>query len=252
MKPDFPRASDEPALRALWQEAFGDTDAFLDGFFKTGFHPDRCRCMAEDGQVKSALYWFDCTLNGQKYAYLYAVATVKEARSRGLCTALLEDTHGLLRELNYAGAVLVPGDMSLFAFYEKLGYRTATTVDEFTCEASDAPPLPLRALTAGEYDRIRKVFLPHGGMEQAGQTTRFLGSYAHFACGEDFLMTYSADGGALVCHEFLGHGDFGGILGALGCKSGSFRTPGDRKPFAMFLPLCDNAPVPEYFGLALD
>lgn len=252
MKPDFPRASDEPALRALWRAAFGDTDAFLDGFFKTGFHPDRCRCMVEDGEAKSALYWFDCALGGRKYAYLYAVATAENARSRGLCTALMANTHAHLRQLGYAGAILVPGEASLFSFYEKQGYRTAACVDEFTCEASDAPPLPLRALTAGEYDRLRKVFLPHGGMEQAGQTTRFLGSYARFACGEGFLIAYSADGDRLICHELLGRGDFGGILRTLGCKSGSFRTPGRGKPFAMFLPLCDDAPVPEYFGLALD
>ncbi len=252
MRPDYPVPADEPALRALWKEAFADTDAFLDIFFKTGFSPNRCRCMVEGGEMKSALYWFDCAFNGQKYAYLYAVATAVSARSRGLCTALMEDTHALLRQLGYAGAVLVPGEKSLFAFYEKLGYRTATRVDEFTCACPGGMAFPLRALTAGEFDSLRKAYLPHGGMVQEGKTTEFLGSYACFAGGDGFLMAYSTDGDRLVCHELLGNADFGGILRTLGCKSGTFRTPGRGSPFAMFLPLYDGAPVPEYFGLALD
>ena len=36
-----------PALRALWKEAFGDTDLFLDGFFEYGFSPNRCRCVVK-------------------------------------------------------------------------------------------------------------------------------------------------------------------------------------------------------------
>ena len=48
-----------PQLKALWQQAFGDTAAFIDNFFATGFAPVRCRCLTLDGDVAAALYWFD-------------------------------------------------------------------------------------------------------------------------------------------------------------------------------------------------
>ena len=88
-----PQSSHIPALRQLWKQAFGDPDAFLDGFFETGFSPDRCRCIMLDQQILAALYWFDCTWNGKKIAYLYAVATDLQYRGNGLCRALMENTH---------------------------------------------------------------------------------------------------------------------------------------------------------------
>ena len=171
MKPEYPTPLDYPALRALWKEAFADNDAFLDGFWRAGFSPKRCRCIIAGGKAHSALYWFDCTMQGQKYAYLYAVATAEEARGQGLCTALMDDTHTLLKKLGYAGAVLVPGEKSLFAFYEKRGYRVAACVDEFTCEVSEGAPISMQALSAEEFDSLRKTYLPHGGMAQEGADT---------------------------------------------------------------------------------
>ena len=55
MNIDVPRKGQIPALRALWREAFGDSDAFLDTFFATGFSPDRCRCIVEGGEAQAAL-----------------------------------------------------------------------------------------------------------------------------------------------------------------------------------------------------
>ena len=123
MNIDQPQTRDLPGLRQLWQEAFGDGDAFLDAFFQTGFAPSRCRCLYFSGDLAAALYWFDCTWENKKVAYLYAVATKKAYRGRGLCTALMEDTHRHLQDLGYHGAALVPGNEKLFTLYEKMGYH---------------------------------------------------------------------------------------------------------------------------------
>ena len=48
---DAPKKQDIPALKALWQEAFGDEEAFLDCFFSTAFSPKRCRCVTLSGPV---------------------------------------------------------------------------------------------------------------------------------------------------------------------------------------------------------
>ena len=39
MRSDHPTDNEIPGLRQLWQEAFGDADAFLDSFFQTAFSP---------------------------------------------------------------------------------------------------------------------------------------------------------------------------------------------------------------------
>jgi predicted acetyltransferase len=108
MRIDAPTTAQIPALRALWKEAFADEDVFLDIFFSASFSPERCRCLTVQDQLAAALYWMDCSAGEAKLAYIYAVATAKAYRGRGLCRALLEDTHAVLKRMGYAGAILVP------------------------------------------------------------------------------------------------------------------------------------------------
>ena len=103
MRIDQPAPTHIPALRQLWQEAFGDSDAFLDGFFDTAFSPDRCLCVFEE-DLAAAVYWFDCRFAGRKIAYLYALATKKSHRGRGIARALMEETVARLQKTGYAGA----------------------------------------------------------------------------------------------------------------------------------------------------
>ena len=243
MKADYPTREQTEGLCRLWQEAFGDDDAFLDTFWSTAFSSDRCRCITADGEVAAALYWFDCRCNGAPMAYLYAVATAKKHRGKGLCRRLLADTHTLLTKLGYAGSILVPGEPELFAMYEKMGYRRFGGMDTFLCEAGQ--PTPLQQITAEEYARLRPGFLPEGGVEQDGMA--FLETYAKFYTGDGFLLAAAEDFGL----ELLGDATAGsGIAGALGWPSGKFRIPG-AAPFAMYHPFTE-VPIPGYFGLAFD
>ena len=239
-------------LRKLWQQAFGDSDETLDAFFATGFSPDRCHYLTENDTVVSALYWFDCHLNGQKLAYLYAVATDENCRGRGFARRLMDGAHEILKDKGYAGAILVPGSKELFAMYGKLGYRSAGTVREFVAKQGDTPAA-LTQINAEEYARLRKAYLPQGGVVQEGALLAFLGSYARFYKGEDFLLSATSDGGQLIAQELLGNADAApGILQALNLPKGCFRTPGTHREFAMYLPLSADCPTPGYFGLALD
>ncbi len=239
-------------LRALWQQAFGDTDETLDGFFAAGFSEDRCHYIVENGVPVSALYWFDCQLAGQKLAYLYAVATDEKHRGKGLARKLMTETHGILKAKGYAGAILVPGSLELFAMYEKMGYRTVTTVSEFAAERGSAPA-DLTQINATEYARLRRQYLPRGGVVQEGAALCFLQTCCRFYAGEDFLLAAATEKDILRVQELLGNTAAApGILRALDIPQGDFRAPGAGRDFAMFLPLTANCPVPAYFGLALD
>lgn len=249
---DAPQKAHYPALRALWQEAFGDGDAFLDTFAKTAFSPARCRVLLQDGVPAAALYWFDCLCHGRRIAYLYAVATAKAYRGRGLCRALMENTHRHLAAAGYAGAVLVPGEPTLFQFYEKMGYAICSHVAEITPRAA-TEPVGLRKIDADAYAALRRQFLPEGGVVQEAESLAFLQAQASLYAGEHFVLAARREGTSLRGLELLGDPCAApAILTALGCSRGRFRSPGGDRPFAMYHPLDDTVPPPTYFGLAFD
>ena len=240
-------ATDIAGLRQLWKLAFGDTEEFLDSFFETAFSPERCLYIRLEERIAAALYWFDCQYDGRKMAYVYAVATHPEFRGRGLCRQLMGETHALLEKRDYDGVLLVPQDMGLRKMYAAMGYRDATSVSEFTCEAGK--PIALKEVNVQTYAVLRRRFLPEGSVLQEEENLRFLSSYAKFYTGADFVAAVS--GKQIV--ELLGNRDAApGILSALGAMEGSVRMPGEDIPYAMFLPLKTDVPVPTYFGFAFE
>lgn len=248
---DFPRPSHIPGLRALWKEAFGDTDAFLDSFYEIGFSLYRCLCIREGSRPVAALYWFDCRWQDKRLAYVYAVATAKSHQNQGLCHKLMDSTHQVLLQLGYSGVVLVPAKPSLFSFYEKMGYRRFGGICQFECSAG-AVPAQLRPLSYKEYATARKAFLPVGSVIQEGALLRFLGTYTKFYGGDGLLACALLEDGKLMVYELLGNTDAApGILAALGARKGTFRTPGDT-PFAMYHSLTEKTDMPSYFAFSLD
>lgn len=239
-------------LRGLWQEAFGDTDAFLDSFFDTAFSPERCRCVSIDGSLAAALYWFRCSHMGRPVAYIYAVATAKSHRKQGLCRRLMEDTHAHLARLDYEGAVLVPAGEDLMRMYGAMGYEVFGGAKEFDCSPGDQQ-ISVRRVDKEVYARLRRERLPSGSIVQEGENLDFLQTQADFYAGADFLLAARQDKDLLTAVELLGNADAAPrILRTLGCTSGSFRTPGDT-PFAMYRPLGESTlPKPSYFGFAFD
>lgn len=250
MRPEHPRKVHMPGLRSLWQEAFGDTDAFLDGFFATAFSPQRCLCISQGEEVLSAAYWLDVQLPHGKGAYLYAVATAKNHRGKGLAKRVMASVREKLGQQGYAAAILVPGEPPLADFYRAMGYEFFGGIHEFSALAK-SPGVQLRQIGAAEYGCLRRRYLPDGGVIQEGESLAFLESYAELYAGEDFILAAYREKDTLFGLELLGNGEKAAhVLEALGAKQGSFRMPGTEH-FAMWLPL---KPVqkPSYFGLAFD
>lgn len=248
---DHPASQHIHQLRQLWKTAFGDTDAFLDSFFRTAFACDRCRCVLEADTVTAVLYWFDCVVSGQKTAYIYAVATHPDHRGQGLCRRLMADTHALLKSRGYASAILVPQTESLRKMYAGMGYRDAGGLEILECTAGAA--VPVRAVGPAEFAQLRRQLLPEGSVIQEGENLVFLSEQLRFYAGDRFLLAAYEEKGRLHGMEFLGDPAFlPGITGALGCTGGVFRMPGQAVTFAMFHPLAENASEPSYFGFAFD
>lgn len=249
---DFPTREQIPQLRGLWKEAFGDTDAFLDAFFEHGFSHTRCRCISEKGRVVSVLYWFEVMYHGQRFAYLYAVATAISHRGKGMFAALLADAKNVLVSQGFDGILLVPENESLCRMYEKFGFTPCTTVESCEVPAGDVPAA-VTGIGAETFAERRRRMLPEGGVLQEGDTLRFLASQYHFWAGADWLAVGQVYDGKLVCQEFLGDRNaISGLVRALGASVGKVRMPGNTGHFAWFLPLRGGCDRPAYFALALD
>lgn len=252
MKIDFPVPKQYKQLISLWQEAFGDTEEFIDGYFCTAFSPARCRCMVINKKVVAALYWMDVRRDEQRYAYIYAVAVAESRRGKGLGRAMLEDAQAHLAFRGYDGILLVPGSESLRNYYEKHGYITATHVHEFPAQAGDAP-VALQRINREEYGELRKALLPEGAGVEEEENIAFLETLAFFYRGENLLLAAHMENGKLWCPEYLGDPAAApGVLKALNCAEGRFRAPGSTIPFAMYLPLSKVAQAPTHLSFAFD
>ena len=204
---------DLPRLKTLWQEAFGDSPEFIEKFFCTGFAPERS-AVADGGA--GALYWFDCLWRGKKIAYIYAVATEKASRGKGICAGLMAYAHKTLQAQGYRGAILVPADAGLAEMYGKMGYVECPEAGR-----CGHRPLQTKEISAGEYMALRKGLLPEGGVEHTEAAFRYM---------ETFMKFYRFAGGICCDGEVL---------------------PGGEGEKAMYLPLDGSEEIPTYFGLSM-
>lgn len=235
-------------LKKLWKTVFGDTDLFIDTFFEVAYSPHRCRSLTQDGKIVSALYWLDCTWEGQKVAYIYAVATDPEHRGKGLASRLLEDTHAHLKEQGYAGAALKPAQ-GLFPFYERLGYMTTGFVQYWDAQAGDTPAT-VRPLSQQEHALLRRKLLPDNSILQEDVTLAFFHRFADSYAAEGALISIETEEKTVL--EYLGDPQFApGILAALGIRRATLRIPGGNTPFTMYLPL-NCTKTPGYLGITLE
>jgi len=241
-----------PQLVQLWKEAFGEYDGFWELFLDTGFLPDHCRCITENGQAVAGLYWFDCSCGEDKIAYVYAVVTDAHMRGKGLCRKLMANVHALLKDQGYASVMLVPADEGLRNMYRKLGYEDCTTIGKLSCAAGNTAA-EIRNVDTEEYASLRKTLLPDGGVLQEGTQLPFLAAQAQLFAGADFLLAAWLEGETLRGMELLGNAEAApGIVRALGCKQGVFQIPGNQQPFAMIHKLTENAVTPTYLGFSFD
>lgn len=237
-------------LRKLWQISFQEDEGYLDFFFSAVYSPSRSCCITRDGKPAAALHWLDCTCQGQRLAYLYAVATHPAYRGQGLCRRLMDKAHAVLADRGYTGTLLVPGDEGLRAMYAKMGYRACGGITEFTCPAGT--PIPLRSVGPEEYAALRRKLLGPRGVIQEGENLLLLAQFHRLYAGDDLLLAASIQEGKLFVPELLGDPAAApGVAAALGFQMGTFRVPG-TDPFAMFRPLREDAATPDYFGLAFD
>ena len=121
---------DIPALKALWQEAFGDEQQDIDLFFETVYPNATGFCAEDGGELVSMLFALPQTIVKEekqlKCAYLYAVATKKDRQGEGLCSAVLSYAEKELRKRYFEALLLSPASERLADFYAERGFVRQT------------------------------------------------------------------------------------------------------------------------------
>lgn len=112
----------------LWNEAFGDSEKEIRFFLENKYVPENTIILEEDGKIASMLFLLEgkMHINNSEYPsyYLYAACTSKEFRGRGYMSDLLKEANRVAAIRNKDFICLMPGEKSLFDFYEKHGYKT--------------------------------------------------------------------------------------------------------------------------------
>ena len=124
MKILHPDASHLSALEELWEEAFGERDTYFDDFFAKHFKPQNSLIALEGDEVLAMLHTVKTAVQGMPARYLYAVATKRAFRGRGIFTALHQ---ALSAECGQEVFFLIPEEESLRGFYHRFGYEDAFT-----------------------------------------------------------------------------------------------------------------------------
>lgn len=130
---------DEIACKRLWQEAFGDDDAFTDAFLIRHYSRRRMLAAERDGELAAMLHLVPLRSELGRTTYIYGVATDIRFRGRGLASALMRDAMRLVDERGDDAAILIPspGDDRLRTFYGRFGFAGDIPVTFDTADGFD-------------------------------------------------------------------------------------------------------------------
>lgn len=111
-------------LKKMWKECFHDEDSYIDFFFREYFSEESTLVYLKDGKPVSMLTLMPAKLHEKKglrnIYYIYAVATLPEARGKGYSSMLLDYAN----EVTSNATFLQPATKELEQFYERNGYSS--------------------------------------------------------------------------------------------------------------------------------
>lgn len=126
-----------PQLKLLWKEVFGDSEEYVDAFFKEIYQDENVLLFADGKDVLAALYMVpyehDFSQKNAKLSaasqrtgraiYLYALATQKSARNKGIMGEMITKSQKIARERGCDYLFLIPSEDKIINFYERFGFE---------------------------------------------------------------------------------------------------------------------------------
>lgn len=115
---------DLPAMKELWQEAFGP-DEQVQEIVEQFAGVTHAWVNERDGQIAGMLLAPPAQIGTHKGVYLCGLTTAQSWRGKGVATELLQQVTNLLMQVGVEFSALIPETDALYSFYEKRGYQKA-------------------------------------------------------------------------------------------------------------------------------
>ena len=245
------------ACRELFELAFGEGDRSFGDLLFANYAPDCLRVITDAGSLKSMLFSipYDLqTASGRVQArYIYALATMPDARGKGYAGELLR------REIAQGVPLFLrPSSPSLFDFYARVGFLPFSPVVERggnacggNADENGGERVAFCALSPAEYLEKRRQYL---NFPFAEPSVRFLTVHRAYGSaigdGERFAALFERHGEGVFFKEWLGDVSLVPLVAAeLGAATYRFRTYGaDGTPFGVGV----NCPADTAFLIAMD
>jgi len=127
-------------IRQMWKTVFGDSDAYMDIYFRYNYRNERTLVYMENEKAVASLqmlpYQFTFCDTEIPVAYISGAATLPEARKKGYMQQLLLKSFDEMAKNGIPLSILVPQEEWLLKFYEKYGY-----VQTFDAGVEELPSL---------------------------------------------------------------------------------------------------------------
>ncbi len=122
--------SDEPALKALWRDTFGDPDVYIDEvIFKYKTAPESIMLFESGGKLISAIHMprsgFSFWGKELSAAYVMGVATHKSQRGHGYMRPLMNAALKRMYDSGTSFCTLIPAEDWLYDYYADFGFTEA-------------------------------------------------------------------------------------------------------------------------------
>ncbi len=100
---------------------------YINFYINNLFEYKNCFIYKRNNNIISTIFCIpsEIYINEKKYkaSYIYAACTLPEYRSKGIMKTFIEYIWEYDKNRNYDFSILVPGEKSLFDYYDKLGYK---------------------------------------------------------------------------------------------------------------------------------
>ena len=275
--------NDIPDIINLWNEAFGDSEKEIRFFLDNKYVSENTLIAEDNGGIASMLFLLEGNMRIDNKTfpsyYLYAACTAKKFRGRGYMADLLREASCIARQRNKDFICLMPGEKSLFGFYEKHGYVTAfgkktVTLDARNCGMTDIP----EETDEADLAKLRnKAFDRFDFFEWDSSSVRFALAHNEFYSGKAIktckgYLLYSVHDNTANVKEFAFEEDdfdygISLLFSSCRCDKLVINLPGEYKiktgkseilPSAMLYPVNNEAELAAqslhnaYLGLTLD
>lgn len=239
---------DIPLAKALWKQAFGDTDEFIDWYFDNKVLPGQSLGMFDNGLI-SVLHMLPFTVSVQHRpllsAFIAGAATDISRRGEGLMRTLLRESLALMKQRGILLTHLYPFKHE---FYERLGWAAYSHVRKQSVTAAslnrhaDVFETMDASIIAPLYSKMMRGFDGYVVRAQREWDWR-LGEMAvdggkaavliENDAAQAYMLYYEKDGTADVIETvYTDEAYVGGLLAWLfrqGCQKVKYNLPADRR-----------------------